>query len=107
MSAKGARFVACTAELHRQAPAGANLGDVVVVLVVVERKGRKREKKTIARLTDDQKEGRGEEEREERTIARLTDREDTSLQHNNHAQHTRRLTPIKDASISRMLSPRG
>ena len=73
MSAKGARFVACTAELHRQAPAGANLSDVVVVLVVVERKGRKREKKTIARQTDDQKEGRGEREREEQTIARLTD----------------------------------
>ena len=76
MSAKGARFVACTAELHRQAPAGANLGDVVVVVVVVERKGRKREKKTIARQTDDQKEGRGEREREELTIAQLTDWED-------------------------------
>ena len=38
-----------------------------------ERKGRKREKKTIARQTDDQKEERGEGEREELTIARLTD----------------------------------
>ena len=36
-------------------------------------KGSRREKKTIARLTDDQKEGRGGREREEKTMARLTD----------------------------------
>ena len=36
-------------------------------------KASRREKKTIARLTDDQKEGRGGSEREEKTIARQTD----------------------------------
>ena len=46
---------------------------VVVIVVVEKEKESRRGKKTIARLTDDQKEGRGGREREENTIARQTD----------------------------------